>query len=260
MNRLPPLPLPRARGAGKARFFAAVGLMVALVAFLARRFDLVDTGTLVVSVALAVLCALVALLCVGLTIADIWREGRRSSGTLIGTLFLVLLTLAPPLAAIAASAYFPALDDVSTDRTVPPELPPAIGPRAVPGEMLAPADQRAALQTESYPDIVPQLIDVPVVEAYALARTAAGELGWKTVGHFEPASETASGHLTLAGHSAIMGTPLVIAIRVQPGGDGTRLDIRSASRDGLPDLGENARAIRAFLGTFRDVEKRPASG
>ena len=57
-----------------------------------------------------------------------------------------------------------------------------------------------------------------------------------------------------------MGTPLVIAIRVQPGGDGTRLDIRSASRDGLPDLGENARAIRAFLGTFRDVEKRPASG
>ena len=73
MNRLPPLPLPRARGAGKARFFAAVGLMVALVAFLARRFDLVDTGTLVVSVALAVLCALVALLCVGLTIADIWR-------------------------------------------------------------------------------------------------------------------------------------------------------------------------------------------
>ena len=137
MNRLPPLPLPRARGAGKARFFAAVGLMVALVACLARRFDLVDTGTLVVSVALAVLCALVALLCVGLTIADIWREGRRSSGTLIGTLFLVLLTLAPPLAAIAASAYFPALDDVSTDRTVPPELPPAIAPRAVPGEMLA---------------------------------------------------------------------------------------------------------------------------
>lgn len=38
-----------------------------------------------------------------------------------------------------------------------------------------------------------------------------------------------------------------VVIRILPGGDGTKLDIRSASRIGRSDLGTNGKRIRAFL-------------
>jgi len=37
-----------------------------------------------------------------------------------------------------------------------------------------------------------------------------------------------------------------VAIRVRPDGDGSRVDVRSRSRDGKGDLGANAARIRAF--------------
>ena len=37
-----------------------------------------------------------------------------------------------------------------------------------------------------------------------------------------------------------------IVVRVRPEGDGSRIDVRSKSRDGKGDLGMNAKRIRAF--------------
>lgn len=260
MSRLPPLPDPPARGAVVARFFAAIGLAIGLVAWGARRIDVIDTDTLLVSTGLAVFAALVSLAFIGLTVADIWSEGRVAEVSLAGTVLLVLLTLAPPAALSLAAVHLPALPGVTTDPADPPEPPAPAAASRLPIELLAPPGERAELAAAAYPDITPLVLDASAVEAYSLARQTLGELGWKIVGRAEPATETSPGGLVATGHSTIVGLPFDFAIRLVPSEDGTRLDLTSMSRDPLPDLGENARNIRAFVAKLHDLERRPSAG
>lgn len=259
MNRLPPLPLPPVRGAGKARFFASLGLMLMVVAVAGRRFGLIDTDTLLLSVALALLATGLALLFVGVTLADIWREGRHGGGSLFGTILLVLATLTPPAAALAAAIHLPAIDAVSTDLDAPPSLPVRAERLRLPIHLVEPAERQAELQTAGYPDIAPQFVDASAPDAFALARASLAELGWTVTDLSEPLTETA-GRLVATGHSLIIGTPFDLVVRVSPNDDGTRLDVRSVSRDGLPDLGENARNVRSFFAKYREIERRPTPG
>lgn len=261
MSQLPPLPPLPARGTGKARFFASLGLMICLVAVGARRIDLIDTDTLLLSTALAVICAFLALIFVAVALADVWREGRPKAGSVFGTILLVLLTVTPPVAGGISTLYLPAIDDASTDLADPPTLPPRADRRHfLRLDLTEPKDREAALQSAAYPDLGPLVVDLSGSEAFALARAAVGELGWKLHSQFEPVTETSTGRLVATSHSIITGTPFDIAIRIAPGTAGTRIDMRSASHDILPDFGENARNIRAFFSKFQELEHRPAAG
>jgi uncharacterized protein (DUF1499 family) len=42
-----------------------------------------------------------------------------------------------------------------------------------------------------------------------------------------------------------------IVVRIRPDGAGSRIDIRSKSRDGESDLGVNARRIREFIARLK---------
>jgi Protein of unknown function (DUF1499) len=46
-------------------------------------------------------------------------------------------------------------------------------------------------------------------------------------------------------------------VRVRPTGDGTRIDVRSASRYGRHDLGTNAARVRSLIDDIDDVLARP---
>ena len=59
----------------------------------------------------------------------------------------------------------------------------------------------------------------------------------------------------------IMGFRDDIVVRIRPGPEGARVDIRSASRYGRSDLGANASRVRALVEDIDDVagseEKKP---
>ncbi len=137
----------------------------------------------------------------------------------------------------------PRINDISTDTTEPPAMVVtqqmrrgALNPPAYPGNGAA-AQQRAA-----YPDIQPILLAIPPAEAFRRVDEVAMSMGWDIV-----ARAPADGRIEAVDTSEWFGMTDDIVVRLRPEGtSGTRIDIRSKSRIGESDFGENARRIRAF--------------
>jgi hypothetical protein len=102
-----------------------------------------------------------------------------------------------------------------------------------------------ALQRLYYGDIKPSWqLGTTANKLYERALSAARDMGWKIVA----AAPDGRGGLVQACDTTILfGLKDDIVIRVKPAGIGARLDIRSRSRESVPDLGRNAARIRAYL-------------
>jgi uncharacterized protein (DUF1499 family) len=158
------------------------------------------------------------------------REGRASAAT---GLLLGLLLVASVLVSAGSALGLPAINDITTD----PEDPPAFTNPARPygGETFAAAQRRA------YPDIAPIGLASPPDAAFAAAVAAAEALGFEIVRE-DPAARMIEATDT----TRIFRFVDDVAVRVRPEGSGSRIDVRSRSRDGKGDLGANAARIRAF--------------
>lgn len=93
-----------------------------------------------------------------------------------------------------------------------------------------------------YPDIVPVMLDVPTSKAYKLALAAAKKMSWWKI----QAAEPAKGHIEATSTIPWFGFKDDIVIRIDSAGMGSRIDIRSDSRLGYSDIGENARRVRSY--------------
>jgi len=125
----------------------------------------------------------------------------------------------------------PAINDITTD----PDDPPAFSSRpAYPPEF-------AALQREAYPDLAPLRLAQAPDAAFAAAAGAARGLGWQIA-----REDAAAGVLEATDTTRVFRFVDDVVVRVRPDGAGTRIDLRSKSRDGKGDLGANAARIRAF--------------
>ncbi|WP_237155054.1 DUF1499 domain-containing protein [Oryzibacter oryziterrae] len=260
MASLPPLPVPPARGLRPARFLGALAVMLNVVGLAGRRFDLVNSDTLVATLLFALALSLVALGLAALGMRDIWRDGRPGAQHVIPSIFLILLSFLPFFAIISAYALTPALDRVATDPTLFADMEtPAVTPLgALTSRLLVPASQTDSVQAAAYPDVVPQAVDLSTVEAFAVAKAAVDQLGWKVIATTEPATEGAAGTITAEARSLALGLPSKLRIRIGSGETATRLDIASASTYPMPDLGENARNINLFLDAYASVSRRSA--
>jgi hypothetical protein len=260
MSRLPPLPLPPARGARPARFLASLAFMVMVVGIASRHLDFISSATMYAAVVAGLALGLAALAVASVTIRDIWREGRSGANSAFGTLLLIIAAFAPLIGGVAAYLAYPALDSVSTDTDDPPAVPAGFAQMALPIDLRAAPDEAAALQEDAYPDLTTQATDLSTVEAYALARQTIDDLGWTIRLAEEPDTESASGRIEAEARSLVLGTQEDIVVRIRPGdGGGSRIDVRSLSRVAMPDLGENARHVGDFIARFAEVSRRQAA-
>ena len=148
------------------------------------------------------------------------------------------------------AATRPALADVSTDIDDPPAFSrsqAALTARAgrVPPDIPA---ARRRLQRQAYPKAVPILLELPADAAFDLARRAALGLGWQVLETARPGGRSGAGRVEAVARGRILRFSEDITIRVRPRVDGSRIDIRSASRLGSHDLGANAARVAAFAG------------
>jgi uncharacterized protein (DUF1499 family) len=104
------------------------------------------------------------------------------------------------------------------------------------------AARLAALQQRAYPDLAPLRLAVPPGDAFTRALDAAAAMGWTIV-----AADPAQRRIEAYDKSLWFGFTDDIVVRLAPEGTGTRVDMRSASRVGISDLGKNARRIRAYF-------------
>lgn len=255
---LKPLPPRPARGIRYARALALFAIVVAGEAVLARRFDLIDTVTLFANLAAVFVIAILALLCVVVALADVWRKAAPGLGSAVFSGVLVVLVLAPFVGAAAAVAVYPNLSEVSTDLQNPPnfvvrpsDFEPILGGAAV-------GTEAARLQQAGYPDLLSRRLPLSTVEAHALAKATVSELGWRVLAEREPSAEGEPGQIECEARTLVLSVPIDVVVRVWPDPGGSRIDLRSANRLPVHDLGENARRVRTFFASLDEMMTRPA--
>lgn len=178
----------------------------------------------------------------------IWQAGHRGIAMAAQAFLLSLVLLAPAAYGVFKLATLPRLNDVSTDVDDPPafsrsrvvldarkgRIPPDV-----------PAERRRA-QRQAYPKAVPIVLELPAEIAFEIARKAAVNRGWQVLEAMRPGGRTGAGRIEAVARTRILRFSDDITIRVRPRADGSRIDIRSASRLGSHDLGANAARIAAF--------------
>ncbi|ALK09671.1 DUF1499 domain-containing protein [Blastochloris viridis] len=226
---------------------ALFSLPVVALGILMSRLGLVETvaalGVFAAGVAVAALAVLVALA----ALAAIWNDGYRGLGRAVAGLMIGLLVVVGP-AAMAAFAYrLPAIHDVTTDLNEPPSIiagAVARSPDANPPNY--PGPETAALQRAGYPDLKPLLKDWPPEQAFQAARDAIEKRRWRVLDQVAPRPGR-DGRIEAVVRTLVFGFRDDVVVRIRATAEGSRIDVRSASRIGLHDLGANARRIKSLL-------------
>ena len=165
-----------------------------------------------------------------------------------------LLVLTP----FALSGYraltHPMLNDVSTDTDDPPELASAAKLRTADMNPIEPfTPERRKLQQDSYPSATGRRYEAPIGQVVEVVADVLDSRGWLIVSPTEPSGEATEITIEALASSFLLGFPADVAVRLIDEGTSTYVDMRSASRYGEHDLGDNAARIAAFLADL-DVE------
>jgi len=144
----------------------------------------------------------------------------------------------------------PMIHDVTTDPEDAPEFVVTKTLRAADANRLDyGGEEIAAQQRQAFPDLQPIMTELALKAAQARCLDAIDELGWTLTG-----SGSETGHIEAYETSPLFGFIDDVVIRIRPDGENTRIDIRSASRVGMGDLGENAMRIRRFIKKFKEIK------
>jgi uncharacterized protein (DUF1499 family) len=245
------------KGAGLTRVIATLGLLLGVAAVLLLAagpfgwrfgwwsFRLAFTTLM----PYAFYCGLAAIVVSVIAIAG--SLGRRARGSVTGAVLgLVLGAVAAyfPWHASEMRGVYPPMHDVTTDAANPPSFDFAAGMRvAEHGAGVAYPSDAAAMQQKYYPGIEPALLDMPPAQAFDRALAVVKAKGWTIV-----KSDPEAGIIDAYDRSFWFGFADDVAIRVTPANNGSRIDIRSGSRQGRGDFGVNAARVRGFLAALKE--------
>jgi uncharacterized protein (DUF1499 family) len=143
----------------------------------------------------------------------------------------------------------PRIHDITTDTDKPPAFVAALPARAAEkaNTVIYEGPELAKQQKAAYPDLVPLKVGLPPNDAFKRALDAAKAMpGWTVVD-----SDPATGRIEATETSRWFHFVDDVVIRVAADGAGSRIDIRSVSRQGRSDFGVNARRIRAYMETLK---------
>jgi len=196
-----------------------------------------------VGLALAVLLGLLSLF-------GIWRKGYAGASTALLGIVLPLLLLAWPLAFLPALFKLPRINDITTDWSTAPRFEALASQRALGAKPTShPGEPVTALQQAGYPDLRGITIDRSTEETFELVEEAVRKLRWRVAASEAPTPKVGRpGTIEATDQTLLLGFPDDIVIRVSGTNQRSRIDVRSASRYGQFDFGQNATRIRRFYG------------
>ena len=209
-----------------------------------------------VGIGLSVLLGLIAF-------AQIWRRGYAGAGSAAVGVLLPVALLAWPLTFVPAFLNLPPINDVTTDVANPPRFVALAKPRADTTSSAAYPGQRfAAEQLKAYPDLRTFVIDRSAQEAFELVEDAVRKLKWRIAVSDPPAVRPLKGGtIEATDNTLVVGFTDDIVIRVEGSVNRSRIDVRSASRHGQHDLGQNATRVRRFLAELQGrIDSTSAGG
>ncbi|HTT79495.1 MAG TPA: DUF1499 domain-containing protein [Stellaceae bacterium] len=264
---------PVSRLAIWARRVSLFSLAATLVAII-----IVRSGALDIVPALSTLGGALVLACVAILLAlascvTIWRDGV-GGGRHAATAFVIGFALIAYPAYLGIKAYrLPAIYDVTTDPIDPPQFDVIARLRPRDANPVAYAGLYAAEQQNSaYPDIAPDETTATPQEAYNAVMKVIAKRRWRIVdsrppqaslprpGETRPSGDPAvrDGLIEAIARTPILGFRDDVVVRVRATTDGSRIDVRSASRYGRHDFGTNAARVRNLIDSVDDVLATPA--
>jgi len=255
----------RTASAPASRKLGAVGVALAVAAFLAMRFGLIEADVFVLSLIGAAVIAIATLALAGFACKRIWlRGGPGVSAALTGILFS-LTALAAPAVVIGMLVVRPGTQDLSTDRQEPPVLTvlpetagqPFLGwldktlqQHVLPSATDPDGEARAMTDTGAdprFPDIVSRRYRISTAQLHAAGVRAVENLNWTVVDELPPDLHDEATRLQAEGSSRLLGLKHDVALRIRPDPVGALLDVRSRARTPLTELSGNADHIRGVL-------------
>ena len=215
--------------------------MLLLTSWAGHHLGMVETPAFLWVLALVALLAAFAILFAGFAFSRLWNFGDRGGRDLTVGILLALIVLAPFGVAAYWATIYPPLKDISTDVEDPPALvAAAVGASTTPGE------QR--LQGEAYPLVTGRRYDLPFKETLEAVEAVFARQGWQELGSLpSPDANVTDAAINAVARSFVLELPVDVAIRVTSEVATSYVDMRSTSRYGRHDLGDNAARIVKFL-------------
>jgi uncharacterized protein (DUF1499 family) len=193
---------------------------------------------------------------VGLAALVRTRPGGPSRGMPLAVLALIggLVVAGIPWQWQRVARAAPPIHDITTDTDSPPEFVAILPLREdAPNPSEYGGAEIAQQQRQAYPDVRPLRLSIPELDAFRAALAAAEGMGWD-IKDVDPVD----GRIEATATTRWFGFRDDVVVRVGPEANVTRVDVRSVSRVGRGDAGENARRIRRYLTRVeREAQRRP---
>ena len=181
-----------------------------------------------------------------LSVAGLALAGGRPGRTLVAALAGIaigVVTAYVPWSFKQTAGSLPYIHDISTDTENPPEFVAAAKLRK-PGDHPVAYDGKevADLQHKAYADLAPLMTPASKEKVFEAAKAALASMGMQLAD-----ADMAQGRIEANQTSLLYGFTDDLVVRITSAADGTKVDVRSKSRVGRSDLGQNAKRIRVFL-------------
>lgn len=233
------IPIRTSRWAIWASRAARLALPVLIFTIFLHRQELIDSAAFKVAGGLGLVLGLIALVLGLIAYSRIWITGDRGWRPASWGVIAGLICAAPLAYGIVQMLRFPDLSDVSTDTVAPPAFTHPVAASDFDDPRIS------GVITAAFPNAAPREYPLSAQEAFLVAQDLAERRGWEIIAASLPLANAPG--MIRAVDTTLLGWRDEIVIRVAQSEEGTRIDMRSASRETGHDLGANGARIEAFL-------------
>ncbi len=235
-----------ARWTSRTALFSAGILLAGLMA---HRIFAMSTPVTLNLIKLSMVGAVLALVLAVIASIRIWIKAGPGVPRIVTAVLVSLALLGWPLSQYKAFTTLPEINDITTDWKNPPRFVKLAQLRpAHANQIQYPGEPFAKKQRKAYPDLVGLNVNRSSIEAFEVVADAMRRRGMTIVNEHVPGGEgNEPGFIEAVDRTMVLGFYDDVVVRVSGDQSRSRVDIRSASRFGDHDLGQNARRVRALL-------------
>lgn len=241
-----------------SRYLIVIAVKILIITLLLHRFAELYTPAALALFALGFIFIGFSILLAIWALVQIWQRGFFGISAVLFSFIGAITVFAGPAWFLPNFVSLPALNDITTDTSAPPSFEVLAEQRGVgANSIIYPRAKFAQQQEQAYPDIQPLILDRSTKEAYDLIKDAIDRMNWRVAAKQAPGKDGSAGWIEATDKTLVVGFVDDVVVRVSGDDSTARVDMRSSSRYGIHDMGQNAKRIREL---FSEVKTSLAIG